>query len=171
MSLKKKIFKASFILLGDILPSYTRCKWGNSIKNFFAKRTFCHVGKKVNWGKKLRLSSDLRIGDYSGVGDRGYITAQVTIGDNVMIGKDLKIFTVNHKIDRVDIPMSQQGFCEVSPLFIGNDVWICDSVIITPGCTSIGEGSVLAAGAVVTSDVEPYTIVGGNPAKVIKRRK
>lgn len=87
-----------------------------------------------------------------------------------MIGKDLKIFTQNHRTDRVDIPMREQGFWPVSPLVIGDDVWICDSVIITPGCSSIGTGSILAAGAVVTADVEPYTIVGGNPAKPIKRR-
>ena len=171
MGLKKKICKAAFVFVSDLLPSYNHCKWGNAVKRFFAKRTFAYVGDKVNWGKKVRVYSDFKIGDHSGVGDRAYITSSVTVGNNVMIGKDLKIFTTNHKIDRVDIPMCEQGFCEPSPLHIGDDVWICDSVIITPGCNSIGEGSVLAAGAVVTTDVEPYTIVGGNPAKVIKRRK
>ncbi|MBQ9779944.1 MAG: acyltransferase [Clostridia bacterium] len=159
------------MLFDDLLPSYTHCKWGNTLKNFFAKGTFSHVGKGVNWGKHVRVFSDLRIGDYSSVGNRAYIDAQVTIGDNVMIGRDLKIFTQNHQTERVDVPMCQQGFCDVSPLTIGNDIWICDSVIITPGCTRIGDGSILAAGAVVTADVEPYTVVGGNPAKVIKRRK
>ena len=171
MSIKRKISKAFFLLLDNLLPAYNHCKWGNALKNFFAKGAFSHVGKNVNWGKRVRVSSDLCIGDYSGVGDRAYITTQVTIGNNVMIGKDLKIFTQNHRTDRVDIPMNQQGFCDVSPLTIGNDVWICDSVIITPGCTHIGDGSILAAGAVVTSDVEPYTVVGGNPAKIIKYRK
>lgn len=55
-------------------------------------------------------------------------------------------------------------------LFIGNDVWIGYGVIITAGCANIGDGAVIGAGAVVTHDVEPYTVVGGNPAKVIKRR-
>ncbi len=117
------------------------------------------------------MASDLQIGDYSGVGDRGYITAGVTIGNDVMIGKDLKIFRRNHRTDRVDIPMREQGFTEITPLTIDDDVWICDSVIITPGCKHIGKGSILAAGAVVTADVEPYTVVGGNPAKVVKHRK
>ena len=88
-----------------------------------------------------------------------------------MIGRDLKIFTKNHKSDRTDIPMRLQGFTEISPLVIGNDVWIGDDVIITAGCCHIGDGSILATGAVVTKDVEPYCVVGGNPAKIIRHRK
>ena len=88
-----------------------------------------------------------------------------------MIGKNLKIFTVNHKTDRTDIPMRLQGSTEVYPLVIGNDVWICDNVIITPSCCQIGEGSILAAGSIVTKNVEPYCVVAGNPAKVIRYRK
>ncbi len=67
--------------------------------------------------------------------------------------------------------MRLQGFTEISSLVIGNDVWIGDDVIITVGCCHIGEGSILAAGAVVTKDIEPYCVVGGNPAKVIRYRK
>lgn len=59
---------------------------------------------------------------------------------------------------------------EISPIVIGNDVWIGDNVIISTGCCQIGDGSILAAGAVVTKDVEPYCVVGGNPAKVIRYR-
>lgn len=114
---------------------------------------------------------DFIIGDFSGVGDNARIPKGVTIGNDVMIGRDLKIFTKNHKSDRTDIPMRLQGFTEISPLVIKNDVWIGDDVIITAGCCHIGEGSILAAGAVVTKDVEPYCVVGGNPAKVIRYRK
>jgi acetyltransferase-like isoleucine patch superfamily enzyme len=55
-------------------------------------------------------------------------------------------------------------------LMIGNDVWIGYGAIILPGCKRIGNGAVIGAGSVVTKDVEPYSIVGGNPAKVIKYR-
>lgn len=171
MGLKQKICKASFRILDTLLPAYNHCRWGNSLKNLFAKGAFLSVGKRVNWGKRLSISSSLKIGDDSGVGDRAYIASGVTIGNNVMIGKDLKIFTQNHRTDRTDIPMQQQGFGEISPLVIGDDVWIGDSVIITPGCSEIGSGSILAAGAVVTKDVAPYTVVGGNPAKIIRHRK
>ena len=167
----QKICRISFRFLNATLPAYDRCRWGNKLKNVFAKHAFAHVGSNVNWGKRLTLSPDLRIGDNSGIGDRAFITGSVTIGSDVMIGKDLKIFTRNHEVSRTDVLMRLQGFCETSPLTIGNDVWICDSVIITPGCNRIGNGSVLAAGAVVTCDVEDYAIVGGNPARVIKYRK
>ena len=153
-----------------MLPPYNYCKWGNRLKNKLAKKAFAYVGNDVNWGRMLSISSDFRIGDDSGVGDFARIAEGVTIGNDVMIGKHLRILTVNHKTDRVDVPMRLQGFSEVSPLTIENDVWIGDNVIITPGCCKIGEGSVLAAGAVVTKNVEPYCIVGGNPAKVIRRR-
>ena len=55
------------------------------------------------------------------------------------------------------------------PVVIGNDVWMCASVIVTSGVT-IGDGAVLAAGAIVTKDVPPYAIVGGNPARLIRYR-
>jgi acetyltransferase-like isoleucine patch superfamily enzyme len=59
---------------------------------------------------------------------------------------------------------------ESNPLRIGNDVWIGTNVIICPGCRIIGDGAIVAAGAVVTKDVPPYTIVGGCPARPIRKR-
>ena len=116
------------------------------MKNAFAKIAFSHVGEAVNWGKNVLISADFVIGDFSGVGDNARIPKGVTIGNDVMIGRDLKIFTKNHKSDRTDIPMRLQGFTEISSLVIGNDVWIGDDMIITAGCCHIGEGSILAAG-------------------------
>ena len=66
--------------------------------------------------------------------------------------------------------MWQQGFTEVDPIVIEDDVWIGARVIILKGVT-IGKGSIIGAGSVVTKDVEPYSIVGGNPAKLIRKRK
>ena len=166
----RQINRMAFHLAARLLPSYRHCRLGNKLKNSFAKKAFSHVGKAVNWGKNVLISADFRIGDYSGVGDGARIPKGVTIGNDVMIGRDLKIFTKNHRSDRTDIPMRLQGFTEISPIVIGNDVWIGDNVIISTGCCQIGEGSILAAGAVVTEDVEPYCVVGGNPAKVIRYR-
>ncbi len=59
---------------------------------------------------------------------------------------------------------------EENPLIVGHDVWIGDRVTILSGCTKIGNGAVLAAGAVVTKDVPPYAIVGGTPARTIRMR-
>lgn len=167
----RQINRMAFLLTAYLLPAYNRCRWGNKLKNVFAKNAFSHVGESVNWGKNVLISADFTIGDFSGVADNARIPKGVTVGNDVMLGRDLKIFTKNHKYDRTDIPIRLQGFTEISPLVIENDVWVGDGVIITAGCCHIGEGSILAAGAVVTKDVEPYCVVGGNPAKVIRYRK
>ena len=167
----KKFNRAVFHLTARLLPSYKHFRAGNKLKNVFAKKAFSYVGKAVNWGKNILISADFKIGDFSGVGDGARIPQGVTIGNDVMIGRELKIFTKNHRSDRTDIPMRLQGFTEISPLIIGDDVWIGDNVIITTGCCQIGKGSILAAGSVVTKDVEPYSVVGGNPARIIRYRK
>jgi len=77
-------------------------------------------------------------------------------------------FFYNHALEIVEqdtIPLD-----EANPLEIGNDVWIGDRVTILSGCREIGNGAVLAAGAVVTRDIAPYSIVGGVPAKCIRMR-
>jgi len=85
------------------------------------------------------------------------------------MGPDVKIYSRNHKTDRLDIPIQRQGknYLETK---IGNDVWIGANVIILAGVT-IGSHSVIAAGSVVTKNTEPYAIVGGIPAKTIKLRR
>lgn len=171
MNFLRKCSKGIFVILDFLLPTYKYFPFGNRLKNLAARGAFRHVGQQVNWGKGARIPMDFSIGDRSGVGDRALIGPQVTVGDDVMMGKDLKIFRRNHRTDRTDIPMDQQGFEEIHPLTIGSDIWICDSVIITPGCCRIGDGSIIAAGAVVTKDVPPFAVVGGNPARVLKYRK
>lgn len=170
MRLSRKLNKLLFVIADSVLPSYIYCSWGNHVKNFFAKKHLAYVGKNVNWGKHLTIPYDLEIGDESGVGNNASIGYQVKLGNQVMMGRNVTIFTSNHQTNRIDIPMSKQGMTEISPLIVEDDVWICDGVIITPGCSRIGKGSILAAGAVVTKDVEAYSVVGGNPAKVIRYR-
>ena len=73
-------------------------------------------------------------------------------------------------MERIDIPMGEQGDKEPTPLHIAGDVWIGARVIVLPGCRRIGHGAVIGAGAVVTKDVPDWAIVVGNPAKVIRYR-
>lgn len=87
-----------------------------------------------------------------------------------MMGPDVMVYTQNHRTDRVDVPMIDQGNSEKREVIIGNDVWIGARSIIMPG-VKIGEGSIIAAASVVTKDVMPYSVVGGVPAKLIKMRK
>lgn len=108
------------------------------------------------------------IGHHSHVNQNTFIQA-ATIGNYVMIGPEVAIMANSHVYDRTDIPMEQQGMTEISPVIIEDDVWIGRNVKIMPGIT-IKTGSIIGAGAVVTKDVEAFSIVGGVPAKLIKMR-
>lgn len=122
------------------------------------------IEKKANFG----LGSGISIGNNSGIGINAKIRGPLVIGDNVMMGPDVIILTSNHRIDSVFVPMNEQGSV-IDKVIIGNDVWIGARVIILPGC-KVGNGVVIGAGAVVTKDIPDYCVVGGIPAKVIKKR-
>ena len=126
-------------------------------------------GKNVNIEKNAVFSSKVSLGDNSGIGICASINGTATIGNNVMMGPNVSIFTINHRFERIDILMNQQGMSEQRPVIIHDDVWIGANVIILPGVT-VGKGSIIGAGAVVTKNVPEYAVVGGNPAKIIKYR-
>ena len=87
-----------------------------------------------------------------------------------MVGPDVAFLSENHRFDRLDEPIGWQGFTERNPPRIGNGFWIGLRATILAG-KIVGEGAIVAACAVVTKDVEPYAIVGGNPAAVIGTRR
>ena len=87
-----------------------------------------------------------------------------------MMGPDCIMYSYSHAHDRLDIPMDQQGFEDPTPIHIGDDVWIGHRVTILPG-VHIGKGTVIGAGSVVTKDTPEYSVVAGNPARVVKYRE
>lgn len=95
--------------------------------------------------------------------------AGLTIGDYCMIGGGVLICGVNHGYAIRGVPMRHQTF-EAAPIMIGQDVWIGMGAIILPGIT-LGDGAIVGAGAVVTSDVPSGTVVHGVPARPVKSRK
>lgn len=127
------------------------------------------VGKNVNIERGATFSYLCTIGDNSGIGVNASL-GEVHIGDNVMMGPECLILTRNHAFSDTTVPMNTQGYGEVKPVYIGNDVWIGQRVTILPG-VHVGDGAIIGAGSIVTHDVEPYAIVGGNPARVLKMRK
>jgi maltose O-acetyltransferase len=116
------------------------------------------------------MGEKVALGDNSNIGQNAQLLGPVSIGANVMMGPEVLIFTNNHCFERTDVPMIDQGLSEVLPVKIEDDVWIGARVIILPGVT-IGSGSIIGAGSIVTKSVPPFSIAAGNPAKVIKIRK
>ena len=112
--------------------------------------------------------SGITIGKNSLIGEHNVIRGQggVTIGDRVYTSPFVQIVSVNHVFDDPNVPFIDQGIT-AEGIVIEDDVWIGSGVVITDG-VRIGKGAVVAGGAVVTKNVEPHTIVGGVPAKVIR---
>lgn len=110
----------------------------------------------------------IRIGDNSLIGEYNVLRGQggITIGDRVYTAPMVQMLAVNHVFDDPTRPMSEQGIT-AEGIVIEDDVWIGAGAIITDG-VRICKGAVIAAGAVVTTDVPPYTVVGGTPARVLR---
>lgn len=128
-------------------------------------------GSKIDCiGVLSEPSEGLSIGNCVGISENCFIQVRgfLEIRNNVIIGPNSTIITENHVFNDIEIPIRLQGTSRRGVL-IGNSVWIGAGCTILDG-VSIGENSIIAAGAVVVSDVPPYSIFGGVPAKLIKRR-
>ncbi|MDQ0230951.1 sugar O-acetyltransferase [Metabacillus malikii] len=128
---------------------------GKSVDKTFAMFPpfYTDCGKNINVGKNVFINSGCRFQDQGGI----------TIGDGVLIGHNVVLATLNHDIDP-----KKRGTMHPAPITIGNDVWIGANATVVPG-VNIGDGAIIAAGAVVTEDVPPNVIVGGVPAKMLKK--
>lgn len=118
---------------------------------------------------KSKIAKDLRLGAYSSIGPGAYICPCVHMGHYVMVAPNLSIVGDDHRIDQVGVPYIFSGRPDLRTTEIEDDVWIGRNVSIRAGIR-VGRGALIAMGAVVTKDVEPYAIVAGVPAKQIGKR-
>jgi len=133
--------------LYDLLPNVGKDLW---IEPPF----YCDYGYNIYAGDNFFMNFNCCILD----------VAPVTIGDRVMLGPNVQIYTATHPLNAKE----RSGGTEFAkPIIIGNDVWLGGGAIVCPGVT-IGNGVVIGAGAVVTKDIPDNTFAAGNPAKVIK---
>jgi len=160
-----KLYIRGFInLLLKILKHFPSHHFRNFIlRTFF--RMKLHKKAVLYSGFLIRSPKRIKIGKGTVVGYNCELDGRMnlTIGENVNISSDVKFYTLQH--DYNDIAFKAVG----APIVIGDYVWVSVRAIILPGVT-IGEGAVIAAGAVVTKDVEPFAIMGGVPAKKISER-
>ena len=146
---------------------------GIRIRRTFYKKRLSHASYDfyIYPNVTIHYPENLSIGKESGINSNTWINAMggVKIGHNVLIGPFVIIHSANHRFNKLDICIQKQGW-EMLSVNIEDDVWIGANAIILPGVT-IGKGSVIGAGAVVTRDIPPYSIAVGVPAKIIKNRK
>lgn len=169
-------------LIGDKARSATR-QLAYAEGGVSAHRSCLIVGcKNISTGTNVTMgpfgyihaeSGTLHTGNNVSMGSHVFVCPSeggcIFIGDNCIIGPGTVIRAANHGTQDSGIPMRDQPHIP-GTIRIDSDVWIAANCTILPD-THIGEGAVVAAGAVVTKDVPPYTIVGGVPAKPIKSRK
>ncbi len=110
---------------------------------------------------------DVIIGDHTRIGLHNTIIGPVDIGNHVNLAQGITVTALNHNFSDTNKRIDEQGV-STNPVTIEDDVWVGANAVILPGVT-IGEHCVVAAGAVVTKDVPPHSLVAGVPAKVIKK--
>ena len=110
---------------------------------------------------------DVIIGKNSLIGMGNVLIGPMQIGNNVIFAQNIVASALNHEYRNIDLPILQQKVI-TDPIIIEDDCWIAANSVITSGVT-VGKHSVVAAGSIVTKNVPPYSIVAGNPAKLIKK--
>lgn len=123
-------------------------------------RVFIHSSCKITMPWKLKAGNNVCLGPNVNC----YNIGGIKIGSNTAISQNVHLCTSSHEFTKPDMP---QTFAEI---VIEDQGWICADAFIAPGIT-VGQGAVVGARAVVFKDVEPWTVVGGNPAKFIKKRE
>lgn len=165
--LKYKIFFNNLIAFKNIVFLYNNVKLN------------CDRGGKIIFGSKVVIKNDailyskenatIEIGDYTSIGHHNEISCNqyIKIGCNSILAPYIYITDSNHSYSDTKILIKDQGMSSKS-VIIGDNVWIGRNAIILKG-VNIGSNAVIGAGAVVTKDVPSFSVVGGNPAKVIKK--
>ena len=135
-------------------PPYRRFSLGD----YSVIESFCCINNAVG---------DVVIGDHTRIGLHNTVIGPVTIGSHVNLAQGITVTALNHNFEDPNKRIDEQGI-STSAVTIEDDVWIGANAVVLPGVT-IGNHSVVAAGAVVTKDVPPHSLVAGVPAKVIKQ--
>lgn len=146
-------------------------KLGRYVKAWYYRHKYHlkNVHKSTYFGGPSVISSDLKTDFNVYIGPGCNIYPKVTIGAMTIFANEVSIMGGDHRYDIVGLPVGLTGRAEIKPTTIGRDCWLGARSIINCG-VHIADGCIIAAGAVVTKDTEPYGIYGGVPAKRIRNR-
>lgn len=136
------------------------------VHHIFAK---CGKIRIINRKVYFHRGTGIEMGDSSGIGANTDLPDDTIIGNNVIISRDVFILNRNHRYDLPDIPINDQGYYPAKQTIIEDNVWIGLRSILTPG-RIVKSGTIVAMGSVLTKDFPENSVVGGNPAKLIKSR-
>lgn len=164
MALNKNAVFAAFSQVLSLLPGKTGALLRAGFYRFTAQS--CHPNVLVGFGTLLS-QADIVLGKSVYIGPQCNV-GKCKIGDDTLLGSGVHILSGKgqHNFDDLDTPIKDQGGV-FEQIEIGKDCWLGNGAIVM---ASVGDHSIVAAGSVVINDVPPYSIVGGNPAKVIKSR-
>ncbi|MDA1082341.1 MAG: acyltransferase [Gemmatimonadetes bacterium] len=121
---------------------------------------FVATGGPISVGNRVTFTRNAHVNTAGG--------GRIEIGNDVLVGPNVVMRTADHRFQRTDVPIREQGHVPAD-IIIEDDVWLAANVVVLGG-VHIGRGAIAAAGAVVTRDVPPLSVVGGVPAKVLKMR-
>lgn len=174
LSLKQIVCLSAYYSFAQYLPcsySYFGGKIAQKIRRFLCTKIFKYSGRDINVERKANFGSglDIEIGDYSDLGINCHVPSNLIIGNNVMMAPNCYIFSQNHKTSDLSVPMNRQGFTEKKTTIIEDDVWIGQNVYMTPG-RHIRKGTIIGACCLLCKDFPEYSVIGGNPSRLIKSR-
>jgi len=161
--------------LGPDIPLTHMLLYFKASSRWLCKRKFKEFGINsefrafafAHWPSRISIGANIKIHPGSVLAADPEEGGTITIEDDVMIGAGVHIYVSNHRYGLTDRPISQQGYQKVQDITIRRGSWIGANCIILPGVT-VGQNAVVGAGSIVANDVRPYTVVAGNPAKLIK---
>lgn len=144
-----------------------------SLQKKICEKKFAYFGQNAEFrmGAYAVCCSNIKIGDNVVIRPNSVLIAtqngEINIEKNVLIGMGVHIYVSNHKFEDVTIPIYYQGHSPAKSVLVKEGSWIGANSVILPGVT-IGRNSVVGAGSIVTKDVPDFTLVAGNPAKMIR---
>ena len=164
--MKTILLQCKFLLVEFLNVSYQLIP--NPLRNWYLRLFGIRIGggkSCIHRGCKFFHVGKMSVGQSTVINFGCYLDNRrgIYIGNNVGIAHNTKIYTLGHDLN--DPKLSTKG----ASVHIGDEVFIFSNALVMPGVT-IGEGAIVLAGSVVTKDVEPWTIVGGNPARKIRDR-
>jgi acetyltransferase-like isoleucine patch superfamily enzyme len=171
----KEAVRVSSAIYSYVVLNWPNTPTGIAMRRRFMERRVAAIGTnfRLMRGCDFEGYGLIRIGDNSGIAENCVIAIgpgpnELRIGTQTFIGPDVYIRNMNHRFDRLDVPIMRQGH-EGTDIVIGDGVWIGARCVLLAG-TKIGDHSVIAAGSVVSIEIPPYSIAAGNPVRVLRRR-